>query len=393
MKMSRTMFALVVLCLGACQPVAEGDGGSAGGRSGGAGPGSGIAGGSAGGSAVEGSGGVAGGSGEGAGGGAMAGSPGESGGASGSAGAGGAVDAAPAVDASPAAPDAGPSTPRPMGPPKMVLVADDLSVPFGVAVDPITGDIYSADYGDDRIRKIGMDGSNTVVLGPGAPGAAGQVTMRNPHDLVFQPKTRNLFIGDTMGSKVLRLKVDTGEVTVIAGAGGKVPSGGNAFCLTFDAEGKTLYFTGGGGIRVVDLETETLVKTLPYSNPRVIAMDSKGTLYAVKNGGRVLQIVDGEGRATDVPGGSPVSAPKGMAIDFDDNVIIVDTESHSMLRYDITKKALERIAGNGRRGAGQLDGPPEMAQTARPHGTVVDKDGSILIADSFNDRIIAIVRK
>ena len=33
-----------------------------------------------------------------------------------------------------------------------------------------------------------------------------------------------------------------------------------------------------------------------------------------------------------------------------------------------------------------------LAQTDRPHGAFVDATGRILIADSFNDRIIAIVR-
>ena len=35
---------------------------------------------------------------------------------------------------------------------------------------------------------------------------------------------------------------------------------------------------------------------------------------------------------------------------------------------------------------------PEQAQTDRPHGAFVDASGRILIADSFNDRILGIVR-
>lgn len=280
----------------------------------------------------------------------------------------------------------------PTGPGKIVLVAGGLATTFGVAVDPVTGEIYSAEYGDNRVRRIDEAGKSTIVLGPGAPGAAGEVTLRKPHDLLFQPHTRNLFVADTNGSRVLRVDLATGTVTVIAGGGSKVPAGGNTFCLAFDPAGETLYFTGGGGIRVVDLKTETLRSTLPYGNPRVITVDSKGTLYAVKNGGNALQIVNPQdGAATNVPGGSPVAAPKRITTDNEDNVIIVDTETHSISKYVLATKSIVRLVGNGRSGTGTLDGPPAMAQTARPHGAFVDRNGRLLIADSFNDRIIAIV--
>jgi streptogramin lyase len=188
----------------------------------------------------------------------------------------------------------------------------------------------------------------------------------------------------------VRLDVATGAVNVLAGASAKIPTGGRTYALAFDPTGATLYFTGGGGIRVVDLKTETLKTTLAY-DPRVIAVDSKGTLYAVKNGGTALETVDATGRATAVPGGSPVSAPKHITTDRDDNVIIVDTEIHSIREYVLATKSIIRLAGNGTAGTGRLDGPPEMAQTDRPHGAIVDATGRILIADSFNNRIIAIV--
>jgi hypothetical protein len=344
--------------------------------------GSGGAPGGAGGANPPGAGGSAGGSG--GPGGATGGAPG----GSAAGGNGGTTDARPGSGSDAAAGDGA----LPAGPAKIVLVAGGLSTPFGVAVDPMTGDIYTADYGDNRIRRIGTGGGMaTVVVGPGAAGAAGQVTMSRPHDLLFQPGTRNLFIADTMGSKVLRMNVATGEIAVLAGAGGKVPAGGNAYCLAFDRAGETLYFTGGGGIRVVDLKTDTLKATLPYGNARVITVDSKGTLYAVKGGGNALQIVSADGQAANAPGGSPVDAPKRITTDGADNVIIVDTESHSISKYLPATRSIVRLTGNGRAGTGTLDGPPEMAQTDRPHGAFVDASGRILIADSFNDRIIAMV--
>jgi hypothetical protein len=57
----------------------------------------------------------------------------------------------------------------------------------------------------------------------------------------------------------------------------------------------------------------------------------------------------------------------------------------------VASKSIVPLVGNGRSGTGQLDGPPQMAQTDRPHGAFVDANGRVLIADSFNNRIIAIV--
>ena len=392
---------LVLLVLAGCSPGGEGP--PRGGAGGGAGAPAGGSGGAGFGGGSGGSGGAVGGTGGGGGGGAGAGgsggatSPDAAGGAGGGGAGGRDAGPGPADVQGGAGGGAGPDAaladrPPAAGPTKMVLIAGNLAEPFGVAVDPMTGDLYSADVADDRIKRIAAGGAATTVVGPGAPGAGGRVTMSNPHDILFQPGTRNLYIADTMGSRVLRWDAATGEVTVLAGEGGKVPAGGNTFCLAFDPAGRTLYFTGGGGIRVVDLQTETLKTTLPFANPRVITVDSKGTLYAVRNGGTALQTVDAMGRASDVPGGSPLSAPKRITTDGEDNVIIIDTESHSIRKWVQATRTLVRLAGNGMAGTGRLDGPPEMAQTNRPHGGFVDALGRILIADSSNDRIIAIVR-
>jgi hypothetical protein len=255
----------------------------------------------------------------------------------------------------------------------------------------MTGDVYSADHDDNRIRRVAADGKATVVMGPGAEGAAGQVDLSRPHHLLFQPKSRNLFVADTMAGRVVRMNAATGAVDVVAGGGAKVPGGGNVYCLAFDAAGETLYFTAAGGIRVMDLKTDSLKSTINFGPPRVIALDSKGTLYVGRNNVDTLQTVNAQGQASNVPGGGPINAPKGLTIDNDDNVIVVDTESHSVSRYNVTTRTLTRIVGNGQRGTGTLGGSPLTVQMARPHGAAVDATGRLLISDSFNDRIIAVV--
>ena len=39
-----------------------------------------------------------------------------------------------------------------------------------------------------------------------------------------------------------------------------------------------------------------------------------------------------------------------------------------------------------------LGGPPEKARLNKPHGVAVDREGTIYIADSSNDRVVKIER-
>jgi DNA-binding beta-propeller fold protein YncE len=278
---------------------------------------------------------------------------------------------------------------------KIVLLAGGLMTPFGVAVDPIAGDLYVADYGDSTVRRVSATGMSTVVVGPGASGPAATITLNKPHDLLFQPGTRNLFIADTFAGRVIRMDVSTGAATVFAGGGAAVPASGMTFCLAFDPPGKVLYFISGGRIAVADVAAGTPKTTINYANPRVIAVDSKGTLYAVMNTGTgpaTLQTVDpASGAGTDVPGGGPLAAPKHIAIDGNDDVVIADTEGFVVRKYVVASKNLVPVAGNGKAGTGMLDGPPALAQLTRPHGIFVDHSGRIVIADSFNNRVLGIL--
>ena len=51
-----------------------------------------------------------------------------------------------------------------------------------------------------------------------------------------------------------------------------------------------------------------------------------------------------------------------------------------------------RIAGTGKMGAKGLDGPALSAEIARPHGVAVGPDGNIYIVDSYNSRVLKIVK-
>ena len=297
----------------------------------------------------------------------------------------------------------------PLGDPHIVLVAGTgmggdgspatsaaVLNPYGAVVDPLTGDVYIAECDTGKIRHIDASGTITTVVGPGAPGAAGNIKLSQPHDLLFQPGTRILFIADTMNGNVYRLDTETGDAALFVGMGTPFEKLSIVYCLAFSPSGTELYYTGPDDIRVVDLTTTTAKPAVPYAAARVIAIDSKGTLYAVKNrpNGDALQVVDAAGKTTDMPATvNVVSDPKHLTIDADDNVLIADTELFYLRKYVVQGDMLVTLVGNGRSGTGMLGGDPLKAQLKRPHGVFFDKKtGATYLSDSENDRVLKIVR-
>ena len=101
----------------------------------------------------------------------------------------------------------------------------------------------------------------------------------------------------------------------------------------------------------------------------------------------LLQRVLEEPELTAVMGSGGLSAPKHLYADLNDDVIVADTESNTIRKYVVATRSVVKIAGGG---GGMLDGDPNNAKLARPHGVFVDGQGRLWIADSFNDRVLRI---
>ena len=71
-------------------------------------------------------------------------------------------------------------------------------------------------------------------------------------------------------------------------------------------------------------------------------------------------------------------------------VLIADAENNLIRRYVPPTGKILRVAGTGKKGAAGLDGPPDQAELARPHGVTIHRDGTLYITDSYNDRILKI---
>ncbi len=108
--------------------------------------------------------------------------------------------------------------------------AAQLAKPGGVAVDT-AGTVYIADNDNNRVRRIGTDGVITTIAGTGVPGYSGDngpataAELANPGSVTTAADGR-IYIADTDNNRVRRIGTD-GVITTIAGTGVPGYSGDN----------------------------------------------------------------------------------------------------------------------------------------------------------------------
>lgn len=89
-----------------------------------------------------------------------------------------------------------------------------------------------------------------------------------------------------------------------------------------------------------------------------------------------------------------MNGPKHLCVDRDNSVIVADAENNLVRRYVPTTGRMERVAGSGKRGSAGVGGAPELCGLARPHGVAIHpKSGELYITDSYNDRVLRIVKE
>ena len=133
-----------------------------------------------------------------------------------------------------------------------------------------------------------------------------------------------------------------------------------------------------------------------FSDPYAIAMDASGTLYVADAGnnnrirkitpGGVVSTLAGGGAAgyRDGPGAqAQFNGPLALALDKAGNVLVADTYN-DRLRRIAPDGSVTTLAGAE---PGNVDGPAALARFDTPSGVVVDAQGAIFIADSYNGSI------
>ena len=304
-------------------------------------------------------------------------------------------------------------------------VEAQLDIPLGVAVDHV-GNLYIADYLNSRIRRVDTSGTITTIAGTGElnyggdGGPAEKARLSFP-SAVAADKNSNLYIADTGNHRIRRVDA-SGTITTIAGTGKRgydfdgpaveaqldKPSG-----VVVDEDGN-LYIVGlyNFGIRRVDA-TGTMSgvpgSDEPYDGPedeflysrdRGLAVDNAGNVYIANIDNNYVRRVDASGTVSVIAGtkepgysgdGGPaveaqLNFPAGLAVDNAGNLYIADAGNHRIRRVD-TSGIITTIAGTGEPGYGGDGGPATKAQLSSPVALTVDGSGNLYVADLGNYRI------
>lgn len=317
---------------------------------------------------------------------------------------------------------------------KLVLFADGLREPFGM--DFWDGKMVLTEYGGHRVVLIDGDGKWKVLAGTGKAGnvdGVGEAASFNaPHNLVVAPDGM-IYIADTSNHRVRKLDPKTRTVTTIAGttkgfAGDGGPAKDAKFDQTYhvslDADGKNLYVCdlGNRRIRKIDLATNIVTTVIgngkggvpadgaeainaPLVDPRVVSLDHTGRIWVLERGGHALRVVEA-GKIKTVVGtgqkglegdGGPgtkakMDGPKYLWPDRNGDVYIADSENHCIRVYRSKDGTIHRVAGTGKAGKDALGGDPTASLLKRPHGFAIGADGTMYIADTYNNRLLKIAK-
>lgn len=327
--------------------------------------------------------------------------------------------------------------------------AAQLNTPFGVAVDG-AGNIFIADYNNERVRKVSPDGTITTVAGNGSTGfngfsgAATSLSLDAP-SAVATDSAGNLYIAD-FGNALVRKVTPDGMMPTVAKdatsfgvSGVSVDGAGNLFIAfhpqldkvspsgivtTAAGNGQCCYAGDGGNAAAAQL-----------SGSAGVAIDTKGNLYiadvdngrirAVSPSGMITTLLAGanESNVALDPGGNvyyntPLQIWKvtpagpiviagtleygyggdgGLAtaaqfntigsLEFDHNGNLYVADSGNNRIRKISGGIVTTVAGTGVAGYSGDGGPATSAQLSFPYGVAVDGNGDIYIADTLNHRI------
>lgn len=309
-------------------------------------------------------------------------------------------------------------------------ISAQLGSPIGLAVDGV-GNIYIADYLNNRVRKVTPLGIISTFAGNGTFGYSGDgglatsAQLRQPNGLTIDG-AGNIYIADDFNHCVRRV-TPAGIISTFAGTGvqGYSGDGGPAtsaqlnkpYGLTIDRMGNIYIaeylnhcvrkvtpagiistfagtgvqgFSGDGGPAV----------SAQLREPTGVIPDGAGNIYIADNSNYRVRKVTPAGiiftfAGTGVGGysgdGGPATnaqfyGPTGLTTDGAGNIYISDLVNQRIRRIS-PSGIISTFAGTGIQGFSGDGGPAINAQLDNPQGLTTDAAGNLYIADHWNNRV------
>lgn len=243
-----------------------------------------------------------------------------------------------------------------------------LNNPVDIAIDG-AGNVYIADKGNNRIRKVNAAGDISTIAGNGIPlyGCGGDVAspllaqFSSPGEMTTDG-IGNLYMSDPNCHLVRKIDVG-GNVITVAGSG-------------------IVGYSGDGGAATA----------AAFTSPAGLAADRNGNLYIADAGTNHIRRVSAAGSISTVAGGgtgglgdggpatTAMITANGIAVDNSGNIFIADPGNDRIRKVDAVTGIITTVAGNGSATISGDGGPATAAGVKDPTAVAVDKMGNIFIA-------------
>ncbi|MGQ0554364.1 MAG: NHL domain-containing protein [Nitrospiraceae bacterium] len=252
-----------------------------------------------------------------------------------------------------------------------------LNFPTAVVVDR-ERNLYIADTMNHRVRMVDSEtGIISTLVGTGQArfsgdgGPANQAALNEPAALAVDDEGR-LYIADQSNHRVRMVDLKTGVIQTIAGNG----------IATYDGDGKRAIEIALAGPSGLALVADRLYVADTF-NGRVRCVElSSGLMTTVAGDGGVYRYES----PSDAPSAS-LSRPTGIALDHEGHLFLTDSDNHVIRQWDWESGVGFCVAGQGVPSYSGDGGVAREASLCYPFGIVADRDGALLVADTFNHRI------
>jgi gliding motility-associated-like protein len=293
-----------------------------------------------------------------------------------------------------------------------------LNYPYGIVTDA-SGNIYVADAGNNQIKKITPGGIVTVLAGSGTVGSAdgpgASASFARPWGIAID-KQGNIYVADAGNNKIRKI-LPSGFVSTVAGSGARGSNNANGTSATFNNPGG-IAVDKAGNLYVVDSDNNLIRKIdlngtvsifagngqyssidgtgtdAGFYNPHGIAIDGNGYLFIADGNNRIRKISpdamvitfagNNSGHADGVGAAASFYFPNSIAIDSKGNLYIADTGNNLIRKIGPDGNTIT-IAGSG--SIGSTDGTGTAATFNAPIGITLDPAGNLFVTDAPDNKI------
>lgn len=227
-----------------------------------------------------------------------------------------------------------------------------------------SGNLYVADSGNHKIRKITQDGVVTTLAGStqGSSDGTGASAQFNYPMGVAIDGSNNIYVADYFNQKIRKI-TSSGDVSTLAGS--------------------YIGFVDGTSA------------SAQFKYPSGVAIDAIGNVYVADSGNHKIRKISQIGVVTTVAGSTwgftdalgtaaQFKYPNSVSFDGNGDLLVCDTGNHKIRKINLSTGVVTTLIGSV---DGYQDGTGISVKFSNPYALAIDASGIIYLADYGNHKI------